>query len=302
MSDDWVIITHKGCRDGFGAAWVAHHYFKSQNIKTHKFLCADPSNIDDLCTQLDAINNIASKTVISFDVGFTVTDFFKVKKRCPTFMFYDHHVTSYRSFIDHYKIPGAFPEGFNFNNNKSGVMLAWDYFFPMLTPPKLLLYVEDRDLWRFKLPDSRAINNGLFLDNDFDAWDRFITDEHKSLETAKKIGQLLHEKQQTYFQRMLSLGKVVSIDGLRAFVINSTANISEFGEYIYNLKDDDDNSICDYAFMWRFDMIDNKFKVSLRSHKDSNVDVSNIAKKYDGGGHVNASGFAVDDIFEIIKN
>ena len=48
--------------------------------------------------------------------------------------------------------------------------------------------------------------------------------------------------------------------------------------------------ICDYAMIWRYDEKSKKYCVSLRSRKGGK-DVQEIAKKYGGGGHINAAGF-----------
>ena len=63
---------------------------------------------------------------------------------------------------------------------------------------------------------------------------------------------------------------------------------------------------CDVAMIWYYDHADRLIKVSLRSFHDT-VDVSEVAKKFGGGGHKKAAGFTlpgdanVDDIFDDIK-
>ena len=43
--------------------------------------------------------------------------------------------------------------------------------------PLLLLYVQDRDLWRWELEHSREVNATLVLiAHDFAAWDRLASD------------------------------------------------------------------------------------------------------------------------------
>ena len=45
-----------------------------------------------------------------------------------------------------------------------------------------------------------------------------------------------------------------------------------------------------------------KWTVSLRTHQDNNIDVSEIAKKYGGGGHKKAAGFGCDTLPEQFTN
>ena len=61
---------------------------------------------------------------------------------------------------------------------------------------------------------------------------------------------------------------------------------------------------CDFAMIWYYDHDDRMVKVSLRAFHD-HIDVSEIAKKYGGGGHKKAAGFTlpgdahVDDLFDL---
>src|SRR3954471_6157678 len=57
--------------------------------------------------------------------------------------------------------------------DKSGAVLAWEHFHPGRPVPLLLRYVQDRDLWRWELEQSRELNAALALaPHDFAAWDR----------------------------------------------------------------------------------------------------------------------------------
>ena len=49
---------------------------------------------------------------------------------------------------------------------------------------------------------------------------------------------------------------------------------------------------CDYALIWYYDHDTRQVKVSLRAHHDD-ADVSEVAKRFGGGGHRKAAGFAL---------
>ena len=61
---------------------------------------------------------------------------------------------------------------------------------------------------------------------------------------------------------------------------------------------------CDFAVIWFYDHEDRLIKVSLRAFHE-HIDVSELAKKFGGGGHRKAAGFTlpgdaqVDDIFDV---
>lgn len=44
------------------------------------------------------------------------------------------------------------------NNNKSGALLAWEYFYPGTEVPKLIQHIDDRDRWVFALPGSKELH------------------------------------------------------------------------------------------------------------------------------------------------
>jgi hypothetical protein len=50
---------------------------------------------------------------------------------------------------------------------------------------------------------------------------------------------------------------------------------------------------CDFAILWNYDHINEKYNVSMRS--TDKVDVSVICKKFGGGGHPNASGCKLEE-------
>src|SRR5262245_33659453 len=45
----------------------------------------------------------------------------------------------------------------NFDMKRSGVRMTWDFCFPREPPPRLIKYIEDRDLWIKKYPESRRV-------------------------------------------------------------------------------------------------------------------------------------------------
>ena len=62
--------------------------------------------------------------------------------------------------------------------DRSGAMLGWRYMHPGQEPPPLIGYVQDRDLWRFELPNSREISAALgSYPMDFEVWKSLDVDD-----------------------------------------------------------------------------------------------------------------------------
>ena len=58
---------------------------------------------------------------------------------------------------------------------KSGARLAWEFFHPNTPCPLLLQHIEDQDLWRFSLLDTKVFCAGLRLRNfEFEVYDRIV--------------------------------------------------------------------------------------------------------------------------------
>lgn len=303
MSRKYVIITHKSCRDGFAAAWCAHKYFSEhdlENFVLHVYV--NPSEHEETYDALKEIVDIHLKEtefkVLSFDVGYTPELYLRIKELFGNMEIYDHHIGCYDNFLKHYKSKENLPKEFHFDNNKSGAMLAWNYFFPMQEAPELIKYIEDRDLWRYAFSESREFSEGFSVNNTFEEWDKFMEAEEVNIEQTKYIGKILLERRKIIFNGIKNLGDVIELDNLKVFVVNCNTYISDLCEYIYNAKGDDGESICDYVLAWRYCMRARKYYVSLRSSKKSGIDVSEIAKKFNGNGHRNSSGFMCKNLFE----
>src|SRR6185369_10325551 len=78
--------------------------------------------------------------------------------------------------IDHHETAKEAVESFKqniFDMDHSGAVLAWMYFHPNTEVPKLLLYIEDHDLWRFKMENNREFGAALGeYEQDFETWDK----------------------------------------------------------------------------------------------------------------------------------
>ena len=77
--------------------------------------------------------------------------------------------------LDHHKTALQNLEGlpyFRYDVTHSGAYLAWRYLFGEQKVPNLILMIEDRDLWKWKIPDSKLLLTVLdSYPYDFVAWD-----------------------------------------------------------------------------------------------------------------------------------
>jgi len=192
-----------------------------------------------------------------------------------------NEATSSLVVIDHHKTAEADLAGLpfcHFNQDASGCTATWQYMHCVhdgALAPDFLMYVQDRDLWRWELPHSREVNAAIAsYPQDFLTWDYF------------DVGVLISEGcailryQEQLVAEHVKRARPSTILGHTVPTVNATVLQSEIG-----------NALCrgkPFAAMWS--EVDGIRTYSLRSD-ESGEDVSSIARNLGGGGHVHAAGF-----------
>jgi oligoribonuclease NrnB/cAMP/cGMP phosphodiesterase (DHH superfamily) len=134
--DKPLCIYHGNCLDGFTAAWVAHKYYKGE-VDFHKGIYGDRAP------------DVSGRDVIIVDFSYKRPVMEWIISKSKSLLVLDHHKSAEE---DLKGLDGA-TENVKviFDMDRSGSGLTWDHFFPQRKRPLFLNYVEDRDLWRFKL-------------------------------------------------------------------------------------------------------------------------------------------------------
>ncbi len=261
-----VVIYHADCPDGFSAAWAAREkmgdtadYFEFQNG-------------DTLSCQ------VKDKKIFFLDVAPSREELVEVASS-NTVVVIDHHKSNEQKIAD--------LKDCLFDLRHSGAVLAWKYFHPDQEVPTFLLYIEDEDLWRWQLPDSKEIYAySTTIEKDFRAWGKFISEMESEDSRGAIIGKgkvLLKYRQQLVEKIIRKTVMEVDFEGHRVMAINSSTLADEVAETLYLRHPP-------FAIVW-FKMREG-IKVSLRGNGE--VDLSTLAEKYGGGGHKNSCGFIVE--------
>ncbi|MCY4416633.1 MAG: DHHA1 domain-containing protein [Chloroflexi bacterium] len=265
-----AVIYHASCPDGFGAAWAAHRVLGAQA----QYL---PMNHGDPIPQMDDDTRVYILD-FSFDRERMVD--LHSKHGQDNVILLDHHITAQQELSG---LPNC-----HIDLSKSGAVLSWEHFHVGSAAPTLLLYVQDKDLWTWELPDSRAITAYLTsCEMDFDTWDRVSRDFEtaEGFRNAVEAGEAVLRSREQAVREIGQLAQVRQVGGHRIPVANSPIMQSEIGEYLLNAHPD-----APFAAIY-FDVSPTVRKWSLRSRNDR-FDVSELAKQFGGGGHPAASGFS----------
>jgi hypothetical protein len=210
----------------------------------------------------------ASVLIVDFAFPREVT--LALKARVRALVILDHHKSAQEEIGD---LPFV-----HFDMDRSGAMLAWQYCHPDEEPPPLIGYVQDRDLWRFELPNSRAVTAALgSYPMDFQVWSTLDV-----ADLAREGEAILRFRDQTVAS-IVGFARWGEIGGYRVPVVNATAHWSDVGEAMLKKYPE-----APFVGAW-FEDAEGTRRWSLRSRPG--FDVSVVAKKLGGGGHAQASGF-----------
>ncbi len=261
-----LILYHKNCSDGFGAAWAAWKKFGNRADYVAVEHRSQPKNLK------------GRKEIYMVDFCYRQSVLEKLLKINPNITIIDHHITSEKAI--------KLAKDRLYFLNHSGSVLSWKYFHSKKPVPKLLLHIEEGDLWRFKLLFTKEILAALDLrDYDFKEWSKIAFDLKSSKKRKKYIeeGKIIFKYRDILIKRIIGGAEKVKFEKQKAYVVNSPFWQSEIGNYIVKNRKA-------LGIIWS--RKSGRINVSLRS--DGKIDVSKLALKYGGGGHKAASGFNLD--------
>lgn len=296
-----TVYYHADCLDGFGAACAARRRFG-----------AAASYLPMHHGQSWSVDDVAGREVFIVDFSFPVAELEAMAAQARSVVQIDHHASARDMWADRLDADGRhvhpqLPLQLFFDMDKSGARLAWEYFQPEQPLPLLLAAIEDQDLWRFRLPQTRPLCRALHLQPfDFAVWDDIIDqcatpDSPRTLQMLAEGGAIerffAEEVDKLAGGRLpMSIalrGKAGPVHGLAANA--SSLFASELGDRLAEQSGS-------YSVIWQL-VLDKGaplVKASLRAR--GAVDVAALAECYGGGGHPNAAGFrmAPDAFFKLL--
>ncbi|TDV17317.1 DHHA1 domain-containing protein [Paraburkholderia caballeronis] len=261
-----LVIYHGNCADGFSAAWCFwRKYGESADYVAGVYGAPPPE--------------VGGRDVYLVDFSYKRDVVAVMIESASSVMLIDHHKTAIEDLAG---LPGLRQY---VDLDRSGATLAWDFLFLGEDRPLLLGHVEDRDLWRFRLPGTREIQAFVFShEYTFELWDRLMSADQVELVKMTAAGAAIERKHHKDIaelvkvcrRRMMIGGHDVPVASLPYTMSSDAGHLMAQGEPFA-------------ACYW--DTASGR-TFSLRS-TDTGLDVSDIAKQYGGGGHARAAGFRV---------
>jgi hypothetical protein len=261
-----VIIYHGKCPDGFGGAYAAWKKFgEAAEYIPMQYGRPAPLHMDgreiyfvDFCLErekMDMLNAVAK--------SITVLDHHEGLREVAT------------------SFPGVF------DASRSGATIAWEYFHPGKPAPFLFEYLEAYDLYRFDLPETKAINAYLSLEPyDFERWDEIVRalEDPESRKALIERGRIYAEHTDKLIEHIGASADLVEFEGHRVYLSGTV--LQAFTDYLGHALATKQPP---FAIMVR--PAADGLRVSLRSTGD--FDVAELARRHGGNGHVNAAAFRI---------
>jgi nanoRNase/pAp phosphatase (c-di-AMP/oligoRNAs hydrolase) len=262
-----LVIYHGNCPDGFTAAWVAARALGDVELFAGKYGEDPPHEL------------AKGRRVYIVDFSYAREKLEKLFGEVSELYVLDHHKTAEADLAG---LPYC-----SFDMNRSGAGMAWDFFHPGEVRPWIVSYVEDRDLWRFKLPASEEVSLWIrLIPHELEAYDALsqhsLSDIAQAADGASKY--LRHYVRD-------ALRNAYDVPGLFAGSDETVrcVNVSYTGisDVLHGALEAGGVRL---ALGWHL-TVEGRIACSLRSTSD--VDCSVFAKAHGGGGHAQASGFSV---------
>ncbi len=266
-----IVLYHAdgGCPDGFGAAYAAWKkfgedamYYPLSRSETppYELVSGKETYFVDFCYPKEIMDEFA--------------------KRASTLVVLDHH-DGMREVME--SLPHKV-----FDTLRSGAGIAWDYFHPDTPRPMLINYVEDDDLFRFGIQDTRTVMTFLEIQpQTFVFWDELS----QKLEDPKERALIIEKgtAYREYFDHLAGIAvehaKLVSFLGMEVYfaTVHPLKSLKSLvGNLLARKKGPCALVVSAHP---------NGYGVSIRG--DGTVNVAEIAQKFGGNGHPSSAGFLI---------
>jgi uncharacterized protein len=261
---DIAVLYHGGCGDGFGAAYAAWKKF------------GDAADYIPVQYGKPVPNHLEGNDVYFVDFCYPGEIMQPIIATAKSVTVLDHHLGN--------KANVESMPNFVFDETRSAATIAWSYFHPDTPVPLLLQYVQEGDLYLFRLPDSHGVLSYLYAKPfHFDTWDELAQKFEDATEREKilSVGRIYSEHFDILVEQIAKRATLVSFEGYEVYLASAASMFtSDVGNHLVKT--------CPPLALIA-NLHGDVLSVSLRSN--SSVDVSAIARKYGGNGHPQASAF-----------
>jgi hypothetical protein len=262
----WVLITHKGCMDGNGCILACNQAADDAGIERPEVYTVQYG-------QNPVLPNVEGKNVLIADFSFDRGSLIELEKQANTLIVIDHHESAKNAL-----------EGLDFchfDMEHSGAVLTFQFLFPFREVPLMLQYIEDRDIWNWKLPYSKEVNAylSLYINDISTLKTMYDVSDSEFLLGATTGGKGILEYQESVVEKATMKPQLVSWGKYSIPCLNTTTLLSEMGNKLSK----------DYPFVMMYFFTPTELVLSFRS-SDPSIDLTKLGVPK---GHKHAAGRSI---------
>jgi len=268
-----ICFYHAGCPDGFGAAWSAWNAWGDAG----RYVPITHDEVLDL-------SRYEGDLVAFVDIVPSNEDLLGFGEIASQVIVLDHHISSLNRYNGEPAVVNAMEDAghlVHFDLSHSGAVLSWHYFNDSEPVPDLLQYVEDQDLWSWKLPFSQEVNATLAsYPMRFEVWAELAA---RPVEELAREGASIVRSNRAEVARCLHHAHPLTIQGRRVQAVNSAYERAAIGHELAKRAD--------HGLPWGCVYRLEGHTVHATLYSIGDFDVATTAAEFGGGGHRNAAGF-----------
>jgi oligoribonuclease NrnB/cAMP/cGMP phosphodiesterase (DHH superfamily) len=289
-----LCLYHANCDDGFTAAWAIWKRWPDCEFRAVQYGNPIPEDV-------------AGKQILIVDFSWPADQLERMAETAQNVLVLDHHKTAQAALANLHQIVRPTYENVmrffarmsggprsrilvEFDMDRSGARMAWQFAHPGMAVPLLVNLVEDRDLWRFNFPETKPIRMLLqSVPHDFGMWSSIARAIALDLEASVETGTAIQRFYDARVEEMAAAATVQAFEGFAGVPVVHVpyAFVSDVCHRLLAMHPE-------APFAAACVIAHGGTTYSLRS-ADDRADVSEIAKARGGGGHRNAAGFRADD-------
>jgi len=266
------IIYHGGCADGFTSAWLLNEAYPEAALHPARY--GQPVIV------------AKGSTVIMADFSFKRPDILELASYSEKVIILDHHKTAAEDLVD-------LPDNVEavFDMDRSGARITYDWLVGngVIFEPEvetLVNYVQDVDLWAKELPMTEEVGTVVrATDYSLPAWDDLAA-AMKNVASVAQGGKMILANNNKVMETHAETAREVTIDG---HVVLAVSVPYMFGSRMAEMLCTEENSKYPFGAYY----IHHPWGTQWGLRSRGEFDVSEIAKKFGGGGHKNAAGFEI---------
>lgn len=260
-----IVVAYHGpaCMDGFGAAYAAWTHFGDR---------ATYVAVNHGRPMPRGIERAQEVYILDFSWGRPQLEW--LRRKVPFVRVLDHH-ESMKPVLEGQ--PWAV-----FDQTRSGAMIAWNYFQPDKAPPRMIEFIQDRDIWTWKYEQARPYCRKLSQEpKDFTRWDALAKMGDAELAQYLAEGELLDHYHMGMIRRLAAGARQVELGGVKGLAVQAPSLFtSELGHLLAERSGT-------FGAVWQIRQPEQELRVSLRSASELNV--LSIVSAMGGGGQSSAA-------------